>query len=133
MKLRVRSQSGTGPTIWRADLRLRSLPAAGLLLCVVGAGMVGTVQETRSAGLASPTSAVVVTLTPNLRSGQPVGTSIIWHAAVPGLGTPVYQFSVTPPGGPARMVRDFSAGSFFTWTPMQEGTFTISVSAKSGF
>ena len=50
-----------------------------------------------------------VSLTP---SGPPVplvGSPVTWTATASGDGTtPVYQFSVTPPGGASQMVQDFS-------------------------
>ena len=71
------------------------------------------------------------------RSGPPVplvGSPVSWTATASGHGTtPVYQFSVEPPGGASQMVRDFSPSNSFTWDPMQEGTYNIQVTVKDSF
>jgi hypothetical protein len=75
-----------------------------------------------------------ITLTPSELAPQLVGEPITWTATVadaaPGL---VYQFSVGSPGGPFRVVRDFSLDDSFTWAPMREGTYRIQVTVKDGF
>ncbi len=75
-----------------------------------------------------------ISLTPSQVAPQLVGTPVTWTAipanASPGL---VYQFSVGAPGGPFRMVRDFSPDDSFTWAPMQEGNYRIRVTVKDGF
>jgi hypothetical protein len=75
-----------------------------------------------------------ISLTPSEPAPQLIGTPITWTATVadpaPGL---VYQFSVGSPGGPFRMVRDFSPDDSFIWFPMQEGAYRIRVTAKGGF
>jgi hypothetical protein len=75
-----------------------------------------------------------ISLAPSEPGPQLVGEPITWTATVagpaPGL---VYQFSAGSPGGPFRMVRDFSPDDSFTWTPMQEGTYRIRVAVKDGF
>ena len=75
-----------------------------------------------------------VSLTP---SGPPVplvGSPVTWTATASGHGTtPVYQFSVAPPGGASQMVQDFSPSNSFTWNPMQEGTYDIQVIVKDSF
>lgn len=63
-----------------------------------------------------------------------VGSPVTWTATAVGHGKkPVYQFSVGVPGGPLQVVRDFSRGDNFTWSPMQEGTYVIQVVVKDGF
>jgi hypothetical protein len=75
-----------------------------------------------------------ISLTPSEPAPQLVGEPITWAATVadasPGL---VYQFSVGCPGGPFRMVRDFSPDDSFTWAPVREGTYRIRVAVKDGF
>jgi hypothetical protein len=75
-----------------------------------------------------------ISLTPSEPAPQLVGEPITWTATVidasPGL---VYQFSLGSPGGPFRMVRDFSPDGSFTWAPMQEGNYRIRVAVKDGF
>jgi hypothetical protein len=46
---------------------------------------------------------------------------------------PVYQFAETLAGGLTQVVRDFSTGNTFNWTPMREGNYTIKVTVKDGF
>jgi arylsulfate sulfotransferase len=77
--------------------------------------------------------AVSVSLLPSRPSGQLLGTSITWTASASGLTQAVYRFSVTAPQGPARVVRDFSLSHSFSWTPLQEGQYTIQASVKASF
>jgi hypothetical protein len=75
-----------------------------------------------------------ITLTPSAPAPQLVGAPITWTATVadaaPGL---VYQFDVGSPGGPFRLVRDFSPDNSFTWAPLQEGTYRLRVTVADGF
>lgn len=72
-------------------------------------------------------------LKPSLPSGQPVGTTIRWTAAVGGLQHPVYRFSVGMSRGTLHVVRDFSRTASFQWTPMREGTYVVQARVKDGF
>jgi hypothetical protein len=69
-----------------------------------------------------------VTLAANLASRQPVGTTFTFTAHATGLANPVYRFSVG-----SAIVRDYSLSPSFTWTPLHEGAYSISVTAKDGF
>jgi arylsulfate sulfotransferase len=63
-----------------------------------------------------------------------VGSPGTWTATASDLGTsPVYQFSVTPAGGASQMVQDFSTSNTFAWASMQEGNYTIQVTAKASY
>ena len=74
-----------------------------------------------------------VTLTPNDNSVL-VGERVTWTATAAGVGAdPVYQFSAASHGGAFHVVRDYSPASTFTWTPMQEGTYDLKVTAKDGY
>ena len=77
---------------------------------------------------------VTVTLAPSVKSPQPVGTSIMWHATVTGLtGTPLYRFSVRPQGATAfNIVRDFSLTNTLPWTMLQQGAYEVSLVVTSG-
>jgi arylsulfate sulfotransferase len=70
-------------------------------------------------------------------SGPPVplvGSPVVWTASAGGHGgTPVYQFSVAPTGGPSHVVRDFSPSNSFIWDPLQEGRYVIQVTVKDSF
>jgi hypothetical protein len=63
-----------------------------------------------------------------------VGESITWTAApsdcLPDL---VYQFRVATAGNPSQMMQDFSPVKTFQWTPMEEGSYEVSVIAKGGY
>ncbi|MGH2347036.1 MAG: hypothetical protein ACRDG4_17555, partial [Chloroflexota bacterium] len=133
MRLSVRPWNAVRPMMGRGSRPFRSVLSLGL-----GSGAIVGFLVLAALGLhplaqAAPSRGPSVALTSKLPSNQPVGTSIIWHAESRGLDVPVYQFSVTTSDGPSRVVRDFSAGAAFTWTPLQEGQFTIQVLAKSGF
>src|SRR5437870_4686131 len=74
-----------------------------------------------------------VTLAPNDDSPL-VGERITWAATATDCGAaPVYQFSAAPHGGAFHVVRDFSPANAFTWTPMQEGSYDITVTVKDGY
>jgi hypothetical protein len=63
-----------------------------------------------------------------------VGSPVVWTATASGHGTsPVYQFSVERTGGASYVVRDFSTSNTFTWNPMEEGTYVISVTVEDSF
>lgn len=74
------------------------------------------------------TAAAGVTVKPSLPSGQAVGATITWTAKATGLKNQVYRFSVG-----STIVRDFSRKASFSWTPLEEGTYQIHVTAKDGF
>jgi hypothetical protein len=77
---------------------------------------------------AATSAAPGVTLAANLASRQPVGTTYTFTAHATGLANPVYRFSVG-----SAIVRDYSLSPSFTWTPLHEGSYSISVTAKDGF
>jgi hypothetical protein len=63
-----------------------------------------------------------------------VGDRVTWTATAVDVGAaPVYQFSAAPHGGAFHVLRDFSLSNSFAWTPMQEGTYDIEVTAKDGY
>jgi arylsulfate sulfotransferase len=81
-------------------------------------------------GFATP----VVTLSGSLPSPQPVGTVVTWTATAtdPDPGTIMYAFNVGPQGGTLALVRDFGpTNSFRSYPALQEGTFTIQVTARN--
>jgi hypothetical protein len=74
-----------------------------------------------------------VTLVPNDDSVL-VGERVTWTATAIDVGaTPVYQFSAAPHGGAFNVLRDFSPGNSFAWTPMKEGRYDIQVTVKDGY
>src|SRR5262245_61383595 len=75
-----------------------------------------------------------VTLAPSEPAPQLVGERVTWTATAVDVGAnPVYQFRAAPQGGAFHVVRDFGPADNFTWTPMQEGTYDIEVSAKDSY
>jgi len=68
----------------------------------------------------------------NVTSGQPVGTTITWTASS-GVKSSVYRFSVGLAHQSALIVRDYSLSPTFSWTPLREGTYTITAAVKTGF
>lgn len=75
-----------------------------------------------------------VTLTPNLPSGQLVGTPVTWTATASSTsGSPIYRFSVARGNAPLRVVRDYRGTNTFTWTPMADGPYRIQVAVRDGF
>jgi arylsulfate sulfotransferase len=75
-----------------------------------------------------------ISLVTSQAAAQLVGERITWTATVTdGPAAPVYQFSDGPADGLSQVVRDFSRDNTFTWAPMQEGSYTITVTVKDGF
>jgi hypothetical protein len=72
-----------------------------------------------------------ITLTPGLPSGQRAGTPVVWTATPATPGTWRYAFSVARDADPARVVRGRDDSATFTWVPLDEATYTISVTATS--
>lgn len=76
----------------------------------------------------------VVTLSGSLPSPQPLGTIITWTATAKDTdpGTIMYAFNVGPQGGALALVRDFGpTSSFRSYPALQEGTYTIQVTARN--
>jgi hypothetical protein len=86
---------------------------------------------------ASPAfAALSVSLSPNVSSPQPVGTTITWTATVSGDPdtSPVYeyQFSANLTGSPTLIRRGYSHLNTFIWTPSAaDGAFTVGVIVKN--
>jgi len=72
------------------------------------------------------------TLTPDLPSGQEVGTTITWIADVQGAET--LRFKIENPDGTTTMARDFfkidPVSRLLQWTPLEEGTYYIVAEAR---
>src|SRR6266850_3111273 len=98
-----------------------------------------------------------ISLTPSTPSPQFVGDRVIWTATAANCGNgPVYQYRVATTSEASeddddrfersgnsgdrwrkhlqfRIVRDFSPGNTFVWSPQQEGPYQIMVRVKDGF
>lgn len=82
----------------------------------------------------SSSATPVVTLSGSLPSPQPVGIVVTWTATATDTdgGTIMYAFNVGPEGGKLALVRDFGeTNSFRSYPAMQEGTFTVQVTARN--
>ena len=82
----------------------------------------------------SSSATPVVTLSGSLPSPQPVGTPVTWTATATDTdsGTIMYAFNVGPQGGKLALVRDFGeTNSFRSYPALQEGTFTVQVTARN--
>jgi len=63
-------------------------------------------------------------------SGQPVGSSVLLNASANGAILPIYQFVIQQAGGIANIVRDYSPVSVFSWTSINEGSYTLTVNVS---
>ncbi len=82
----------------------------------------------------SSSATPVVTLSGSLPSPQPVGVPVTWTATATDTdsGTIMYAFNVGPQGGKLALVRDFGeTASFRSYPALQEGTFTVQVTARN--
>jgi cell wall-associated protease len=68
-----------------------------------------------------------ITLTSNLLSPQPVGTTILWTAVVTGGTAPEFRFWVQAQGGPFILAQDYGPSSTFIWRPSVEGAYVVCV------
>ena len=84
-------------------------------------------------GSSAAQAALTVTFDPKPPQGQPVGTVIRWSATADGAGTdPVlFRFDVAPPGGSFRLLKDYYLLNFADWTPTEEGSYWIKVTARN--
>jgi hypothetical protein len=63
-----------------------------------------------------------------------VGSPATWIATASGEGSsPVFRFSVAPPGGAYQVVQDFSPSDYFTWNPLEQGSYDIRVIVKRSY
>ena len=60
---------------------------------------------------------------------MPVGTTITWVTKWTGPATDSsrYRFTVQRSGSTPGIVQDFGPKSYFTWTPMEDGNYTVGV------
>lgn len=64
-------------------------------------------------------------LTPDLPSGQPVGTTVTWTLTGNGSESERYRFNVEHLGGSVKLINDYRPDNVFKWTPIDEGTYVI--------
>lgn len=73
----------------------------------------------------------VVTLTPDLASGQPVGTRVNWTISVDDGDPYLYKLSAGRIGEPMRVVYDYTPSNVLEWTNIENGLFIIEASVKN--
>jgi hypothetical protein len=87
-----------------------------------------------SLSLPSLATAADVTLTANLPTGQPVGTSIQWTVSGTGIGSLDSRLSVRRAGsgqtGYGTIMYDFGARQSFDWTPLVEGRYLVTAQVR---
>ncbi len=80
---------------------------------------------------ASLTAATVTLTAPTAVSPQPVGTALQWSVGFTDIpGTVEYSWIVTTPDGLTSVVSDYETETKFTYMPLQDGVYTITVRAK---
>lgn len=79
----------------------------------------------------APVAAASFGIAPDRASGQPSGTTVTWTATPADSAAREYRFSVAHNGGAPAIVRDFAEGATVTWTPLDEGTYQITVEARA--
>ena len=80
----------------------------------------------------SLTSCISAALTSDKASPQPTGTQVGLSAGATCDGTPLYRFSIQPPGGAASVVQDFGSASTFRWNAGGPGgSYSLQVDARS--
>jgi hypothetical protein len=70
-------------------------------------------------------------LTFDKASPQPAGTTMVLTGSASCTGTPQYRFWVRAPGGAWTIVRDYGAGTTFSWTPPTAGTYSLEVDVRN--
>jgi hypothetical protein len=75
-------------------------------------------------------SANEIQLIPNLPSGQPVGSVIIWTVVTPEPDLCDYRFMVGLLGEPLKVIYDFTFKNEFEWASIDEGIYVVRVSVR---
>ncbi len=82
--------------------------------------------------ITAPAKVTSVTLTPDVASPRPLGTTIIFTAAATGGVSPQYEFWIrNPANGVWSIVQAYSSANTFVWTPTVAGSYVIQVRARS--
>ena len=101
---------------------------------VRSAGSTSTAELTQSMSFsvtASSSTAIRITLTPNVASPQSEGSSIVWSASVTG-GVAPYQFKWSLyNSGRWSDVTQWSGSSTWLWRPASQGQYQIRVAVRS--
>lgn len=73
----------------------------------------------------------VVTLTPDLPSGQLVGTRINWTISVDNADPHLYSLSTGRQGEAMRVVYDYTPDNVLEWATLEDGFYIVQASAKN--
>lgn len=74
---------------------------------------------------------VVVTLTPDLPSGQLVGTRINWTISVDNADPHLYRLAAGRQGEPLRVIYDYTPDNVLEWVTLDDGLYIVQGSAKN--
>ncbi|MSM40120.1 MAG: multicopper oxidase domain-containing protein [Geobacter sp.] len=91
-------------------------------------GGVGTATTTVTV---APPPVTSVTLTPDVASPRPTGTTVTFTAAAVGGYLPQYEFWLRNPTGVWTMVQAYSTTNTYVWTPTVAGTYVVQVRTRS--
>ncbi|MCA9940973.1 MAG: aryl-sulfate sulfotransferase [Anaerolineales bacterium] len=80
---------------------------------------------------AAATPDTVVTITPNLPTGQLLGTPIQFTISVDDADPYLYRFSAGRQGEAMHIIYDYTPDNVLTWTPIEDGLFVVQASAKN--
>ncbi len=73
----------------------------------------------------------LVTLTPDLPSGQPVGTIVTWTVTEDSPDPVDYAFRYSREGEPLHMMVDFSDKHVFPWAPLGDGVYEVEARVRN--
>ncbi len=101
-----------------------------LMLILSGLVSFGLAPSNTYASVAS--APPTVTLTADLASGQPVGTTITWSAQSSDPFFTEFRLAIREPGQTSdRVMFDFRAEDTFSWTPIDQGYYLFTVTARN--
>jgi hypothetical protein len=120
--------SGSGTANWSRTVTLSGTSSTILVEAVDGAGNSAAELITVNRAAAQLT---VTSLTSNLASPQPAGTTVRFTASAAG-GTAPYQFKWwVLSGGVWYIAQNWSSSATLNWQPTSSGTYTIAVWARN--
>jgi hypothetical protein len=123
--------SGNGTANWSRNLTLSAGANTLTVVATDGAGNARTVPLTLV--YAPPVVPMTgASLSQNIASPQPTGTSVVFTATGSGGTAPYeYQWYLQLNGGTWAMLRAWSTATSYTWTPTQAGTYVMAIWARS--
>lgn len=82
-------------------------------------------------GSAAAAPDLLVTLIPDLPSGQAVGTPINWTISVDSPDPHLYQFSAGRQGEAIRIVYDYTPRNVLEWAPIEDGLYIVQAAVRN--